>query len=98
MPALPCAARVLLLIGLLPLVSVGCGPTRSDPTPQPEPIAAADPSASASEEPGEAAPVIASDEPVFDFGTISPTEQVTHVFKIVNRGSADLKIERVERT
>jgi hypothetical protein len=96
MPALPCAVRVLLLAGLLPLVSVGCGPTRSDPTPQPEPIAAADPSAS--EEPGEAAPVIASDEPTFDFGTISPTEQVTHVFKIVNRGNADLKIERVERT
>jgi hypothetical protein len=43
-------------------------------------------------------PVIASDEDTFDFGTITPDGSVEHVFKLVNRGTADLHIERVERT
>lgn len=91
------AARVLLL-GSLPLVCLACGPTPApaDQDPQPETTTPAEPAAS--EETGEALPVIASDEPIFDFGTISPSDKVTHVFKIVNRGTADLHIERVERT
>ena len=37
----------------------------------------------------DAVPVIASDEATFDFGTVSPTGKVEHVFKLVNRGNAD---------
>ena len=96
-PRLLRAARVSL-VGLLALASIGCGPTPSAPG-QTKPNTKAEPAEPvASEEPGDAVPVIASDEAEFDFGTIAPSGSVTHVFKIVNRGTADLHIERVERT
>lgn len=79
---------------MIPLLGCGPTPSSSDPAVQgelTETVENTEPAA-------EAVPVIAADEAVFDFGTISPTESVTHVFKIVNRGSADLHIERVERT
>lgn len=44
------------------------------------------------------APTIASDEAVFDFGAITASDEVEHVFKVRNAGTADLKIERVQRT
>jgi hypothetical protein len=44
------------------------------------------------------APKIAAGEPVHDFGAIKATDTVEHVFKIHNEGTADLKIERVQRT
>jgi hypothetical protein len=92
-PRLP---RASLSVVVLALVCAGCGSPATPsaakqaaeqsagPTPSPEPEAAV--------------PVIASDEATFDFGTIAPNEKVKHVFKLVNRGRADLHIERVERT
>jgi hypothetical protein len=35
---------------------------------------------------------------LFNFGAIKPTEKIDHVFKIKNVGTADLKIERVQKT
>ncbi|HLT35868.1 MAG TPA: hypothetical protein VK034_06275 [Enhygromyxa sp.] len=89
--------RSILLVTSLVLAS--CGGTETAPS-QAKPNREAEPASepAASDEPGDAVPVIASDEPEFDFGTVSPSGSVTHVFKLVNRGSADLKIERVERT
>ena len=86
---IPPTARALLLLPLL----VGCN---AAPSPAPDHSEHSEPSPSS--EPGEAVPVIASDAPVFDFGTVTPADEVTHVFKLVNRGNADLHIERVERT
>jgi hypothetical protein len=80
------------------LVLVGC--RAEDPAPTP----AAEPEASAASETGAAAdaeagvPKIASDAPVFEFGEIKPTDTIEHVFKVKNEGTADLKIERVQRT
>lgn len=45
-----------------------------------------------------AAPKITADEAVHEFGAITATDSVEHVFKIRNAGDADLKIERVQRT
>jgi hypothetical protein len=84
--------RVLLSLSLLAL---GCNAAPSANT-QAEPASAVEPTNV--DEAGDAAPVIASDEPTYDFGTITPSEKVKHVFKLVNRGNADLKIEKVERT
>lgn len=58
----------------------------------------AEPAVTSNDQAVDAVPVIASDEATFDFGTVSPTGKVEHVFKLVNRGGADLHIERVERT
>ncbi|WP_052551586.1 DUF1573 domain-containing protein [Enhygromyxa salina] len=44
------------------------------------------------------APKIASDEAIFDFGAIKPVNAIDHVFKIKNEGTADLHIERVQKT
>lgn len=74
---------------------VGCNGESSLAQQQAEP---AEPAVASEEQPVDAAPVIASDEATFDFGTVSPTGSVEHVFKLVNRGNADLHIERVEKT
>jgi hypothetical protein len=89
------AARALLSFAVLVLVSAGCN---SAPSPQPSAAQAEQTEPAPSVETGEAVPVIASDEPEYDFGTVTPTGSVEHVFKLVNRGTVDLKIERVERT
>lgn len=44
------------------------------------------------------APAITADEAVYDFGAIDAADSIEHVFKIRNAGSADLKIERVQKT
>lgn len=43
-------------------------------------------------------PKIAADQPSHDFGAIKATDSLEHVFEIKNVGTADLKIERVQRT
>jgi hypothetical protein len=84
--------RVLLPIFLFAL---GCNAAPSADN-QAEPAEPVEPTSDG--EATDAAPVIACDEPTHDFGTIAPAEKVKHVFKLVNRGNADLKIEKVERT
>lgn len=93
-PSTPRVARALLPFAVLLLVGCNAAPSASEQAQPSAQQAEATPSG----EQGEAVPVIASDEPTFDFGTVSPSGQVKHVFKLVNRGTADLKIERVERT
>jgi hypothetical protein len=44
------------------------------------------------------APKIASDEAVFDFGAIKPTQTVEHTFTIKNVGTGDLNIDHVQKT
>ena len=91
--------QTLLPAALLVLALAGCNGASpsTDQAPAretaPSEAAPADPSADAN-----AVPVIASDEATFDFGSVAPSESVTHVFKLVNRGTADLHIEKVERT
>jgi hypothetical protein len=95
------ASRSHLLCALIPLALAGAA-CNQPPAPSeavergveaPEPGAGGEGAAGA-----EGAPVVASDEATFDFGTVSPSKSVTHVFKLVNRGTADLRIEKVERT
>jgi hypothetical protein len=40
------------------------------------------------------APKIVAVEPSFDFGKVKQGEEASHVFKIRNEGTADLKIEK----
>jgi hypothetical protein len=78
-------------------VTLGCNAAPSDPTSTTEAEPTTEPAVAAVPEPG-GAPKIAADEAVFEFGSIKPTDKVEHVFKIKNTGTADLKIERVQRT
>lgn len=43
-------------------------------------------------------PAISSNAAVHEFGAIKATDSVEHVFRIRNVGTADLEIERVQRT
>lgn len=43
-------------------------------------------------------PKITCADAVYDFGAIAPTATVEHVFTIKNEGTADLKIERIQKT
>lgn len=96
----PRALRVVLPVPLtlaLTLTGLACGTSVTETAPT---SAAASETGGAT---GEAAPVavapkIGSDEPEFEFGTVAPGKSVTHTFTVVNRGNADLHIERVERT
>jgi hypothetical protein len=87
--ALPLVASIVML--------GGCNSSSPTPTPSEAEPVAAEPSAEAAEA-QTGAPKIAADEAVFEFGSIKPTDKVEHVFKIRNAGTADLKIERVQRT
>jgi hypothetical protein len=82
------------------ILVIGCN--SAPPAPTPVENEAAEAEAAEAEavaaEPETGLPKIAADEPVFDFGAIKPTDKVDHVFKIKNAGTADLKIERVQRT
>jgi hypothetical protein len=75
----------------------GCNSAPSAPSPS-EDEPASEPAVAAEPEGVTGLPKIVADEPVFEFGAISPTSKVEHVFKIRNAGTADLKIERVQRT
>jgi hypothetical protein len=79
-------------------VALACG---TDKPQSPSPTAAAsETGASASETAASAedgAPQIAADA-VHEFGAIKPTDSIEHVFVIRNEGTADLKIERVQKT
>ncbi len=54
--------------------------------------AAADPASEATAHDG--TPKIAVEQPVFDFGKVKEGADVEHIFKIQNRGGAELVIER----
>lgn len=88
----------LLALCIVAVTSLGgCKSESPPPTAESEP--AGETAVAAEPEPELAgAPKIAAAEPVFDFGAIKPTDKVEHVFKIHNAGTADLKIERVQRT
>lgn len=89
-------SRLLALCLATTAVTVGgCNSAPPAPTPV-EDQAASEPAVAAEPEAG--VPKIAADEAVFDFGAINPTSKVEHVFKIKNAGTADLKIERVQKT
>ncbi|MCA9653173.1 MAG: DUF1573 domain-containing protein [Myxococcales bacterium] len=93
-----------LISALLVPLALACGANEA-PAPTkvagPPEAAPPEPAAEASA-PGPVAadgvPKITSDAPVHEFGGIKPTDSVDHVFKIRNAGTADLKIERVQRT
>lgn len=81
-----------VLVGSLALAA--CSSEPPAPAPAADEASPAEPEAP----PADAAPKIASDEAVFEFGAIKASDSVVHVFKIKNEGNADLKIERVQRT
>ena len=70
----------------------------TQPAPAPQPQAEAEKSEPSETGEAEGAPKIAAEEPVFEFGAIKATDKVEHVFTIKNEGTADLKIDRVQRT
>lgn len=88
-------SRLLALCLATTTLAVG-GCNSAPPAPTPVEGEASEPTVAAEPEAG--VPKIAADEAVFDFGAINPTGKVEHVFKIKNAGTADLKIERVQKT
>ena len=91
--------KPLLALSVVALTILGgCNSAAPAPTPSADEPAGETAVAATAEPEAEGAPQITADEPVFDFGSIKPTERVDHVFKIRNIGTADLKIERVQRT
>ena len=86
------ASALTLAVGL----SFAC--TRDDPAPTPVADAGVDAEAAPAAEAGEGQPKIASDEATFEFGTIAPGKTIDHVFTIKNTGTADLVIDRVQKT
>jgi hypothetical protein len=91
--------KPLLALSVVALTILGgCNSSAPAPTPSADEPAGETAVAATAEPEATAAPKIEAEEPVFDFGSIKPTERVDHVFKIKNTGTADLKIERVQRT
>jgi hypothetical protein len=90
------AVSIVFAAMLVPMVG-GCKSDSPPPAAADEP--ASETAVAATAEPESlGAPKIAADEPVFDFGSINPAGRVEHVFKIKNTGTAELKIERVQKT
>lgn len=48
------------------------------------------------QEPAKAGPIVEIKERLYDFGEIPEGEVVAHAFTVVNRGSALLKIEKIQ--
>jgi hypothetical protein len=94
---MPTPAKLQGTLLLAAALVVACG---SEPAPTPAPAETeADANTTeprAADEDG--TPKIASDAATFEFGAIKPTDKVEHVFIVKNEGTADLKIERVQRT
>lgn len=91
----PCA---LLLAASSLFLALACAaePATPEVVEQAQPDATTSTQADAEPEPG--VPKIASDEATFDFGAIKPVDSIEHIFKVKNEGSADLHIERVQKT
>jgi hypothetical protein len=85
-------AKLSSALLLATTLTLACGGQASAPT---EVVPAPDDAAAIVKD---AAPRIAADEAVFDFGAIKVTDTVEHVFKLRNIGNADLKVERVQKT
>lgn len=85
---------------LLTFVATLACTTESAPTPQAAELADGEvtPETAPASEPAVAGPKITCADAVYDFGAIAPTDKVEHVFTIKNEGSADLKIERIQKT
>jgi hypothetical protein len=91
--------RALLLASSVLALACTAEPTAPEPIADAEPAEAdATTSAEPSVELEQGAPKIASDEAIYDFGAIKPVDSIEHIFKIKNEGSADLHIERVQKT
>jgi hypothetical protein len=91
--ALSVLATTTIIVGACnsaPSTPADAGSAEAEAEPASDPAVAAEPEGGV--------PKIASDEPIFNFGAIKPTDKVEHVFKIKNAGTADLKIERVQKT
>jgi hypothetical protein len=94
------AARLSGAAALLSWLLVACG-TKSAPAAVPEGSANEDRTEAVAQEGPRAragTPKIAADQPSHDFGAVKATDSLEHVFQIENVGTADLKIERVQRT
>jgi len=97
------AAKLIPALLLVVPLAIACGTNESPPpskivvSDEPAPSEPA-PSEPAASEPNTGVPRITSDAAVHDFGAITPTDSVEHVFGIRNAGTADLKIERVQPT
>lgn len=90
-------SRLLALSVVATAMLGGCNSGAPAPTPSEE-QPATEPAVAAEAEAETGVPKIAADEAVFEFGAIKPTGKIEHVFKIRNAGTADLKIERVQKT
>ncbi|MEX1368871.1 MAG: hypothetical protein AB1Z98_37435 [Nannocystaceae bacterium] len=97
------AATLISTLLVAAPVALACG-TNEAPTPASTAASAIEASPSAAS-PSEAIPTaedgvpkIVSDAAVHDFGAIKPSDSIEHVFEIRNAGTANLEIERVQRT
>lgn len=87
----------LSVLSLTLVASLACTSESAVPTPvAASETGSSEPAAAAADV--EAAPKIACAEAVYNFGAVSPTDKIEHVFTIKNEGTAELKIERVQKT
>ena len=91
------ASKRLRAVALIPWLLVACG-TKEAPVPAADVAMNDEVDASPAAEAPAGTPKITADQPIHDFGAIKGTESIEHVFKIKNAGTADLKLERVQRT
>lgn len=92
--------RFLVCAGVGALLSIGCGGAKDAPVPGPAVEAATSDAAPTTGAPvdSDGVPKIVADDAEHDFGGIKASDTVEHVFTVRNDGTADLKIERVQRT
>jgi hypothetical protein len=93
--------RFLVCLTLGAAISIGCG--GSSDAPKAEPISEAEPAQTTGAGTGAAedqdgVPKIVAENATHDFGGIKASDTVEHVFTVRNEGTADLKIDRVQRT
>jgi hypothetical protein len=90
----------LLPVLVLALVSACGGPSTTPTKAEQQPAADAGVEEASTEGAAEqqGVPRIASDEATFDFGSVAAHGTVEHVFTVKNVGTAELHIERVQRT
>ncbi len=96
--------KYIALLGLISLLAVPLGAygrsadgVSGDPltnTPR-QLLAAGNPGSAAASDPESLVPVLVAADPLFEFGRVLDGTEVAHDFLIENRGSGDLRIDRV---
>lgn len=92
--------RFLVCLALGASLFVGCGGAKDAPAADSaEPATKSESAETTSvDEDADGVPKIVAENAIHEFGGIKASDTVEHVFTVRNEGTADLKIDRVQRT